>query len=116
MPRGLFSVLTGLGIQTRRRGDGVVGITSDLSKASLCSGRKLFTLSIPAVFFPVLSWVTLRGRQLRALHPTTQLSCVDIFGLLSCHPALKQSIYPVAIGRFLFGLPSILRLSMLYVA
>jgi len=58
MPKGLFSSVPGLGIQTRR-----VGFTFDPSFrlfASLnrATGDRDFP-STPAVFLPVLSWVTL---------------------------------------------------------
>jgi hypothetical protein len=60
MPSGLFSGLPGFGIHTLRRGAPGPGITRDFAKVILFSGGTDLTLSTPAVFLPLLSWVTLR--------------------------------------------------------
>jgi hypothetical protein len=60
MPKGRFSSVPGFGIHTR-----LVGLTFEPSFRLLISfkraaGDKDFNPSTPAVFLPVLSWVTLR--------------------------------------------------------
>jgi hypothetical protein len=60
MPKGRFSSVPGFGIHTL-----LVGLTFELSFSLFTSfkraaGDRDFTPSTPAVFFPVLSWVTLR--------------------------------------------------------
>ena len=60
MLSGRFSSVPGLGIQTRRRGDGFVSELRCFTRFILWTGVRDLTPSTPAVCFPWLSWVTFR--------------------------------------------------------
>lgn len=68
IPKGLFSSVPGLGIQTRR-----VGLTLEhrlilFTRVRRCFGVRDLTPSTPAVFFPWLSWVVRRTANILADH------------------------------------------------
>lgn len=59
IPKGRFSLLPGFGIHTLFTGAGFdQGLTKLLTRISLSLGVRDFKPSMPAVFLPVLSWVT----------------------------------------------------------
>ena len=58
MPRGRFSCLPGLGIQTLLAGRAFPSISSSLARDIRCLLFRDFTPSTPAVFLPLFSWVT----------------------------------------------------------
>jgi hypothetical protein len=58
IPSGRFSFFPGLGIQTLLMGFALSFKFRFLTNSNLCLGVKDLTPSTPAVFLPVLSWVT----------------------------------------------------------